>query len=316
MCNRGCSVAIENNAPPGLLNLNKPAGMTSRDVVNQVVRALRRQLPKPLKLPKAGHAGTLDPMASGVLVVGVGAAVRLVPYLHQLVKRYRATFRLGQSSVSGDLETPLVAQPNPPQPSRAELLAAASRLVGHIQQTPPAHSAVKVDGRKAYKFAHRGQAVEVPQRTVWVESLTIDRYASPEVDLRISCGSGTYIRTLGIDLAAACGCRAVMTHLVRTHIGHFSLDDAIAPQRLMDDGPQRWLHPLADGVRHLPAVTLDDEPLRRLANGVALPMPADRSISGSGDDGWAVFDRAGNLWAIARPHRHQLRPYRVFRPAT
>lgn len=302
-------MAIEPATLSGLLNLNKPAAMTSRDVVNRVVRVLRERFPKPIKLPKAGHAGTLDPMATGVLIVGVGAGVRLVPYLHQQSKVYEATFRFGQSSVSGDLETPLVDQPDPPRPSREAIEAAASRLIGNITQIPPAHSAVKINGRKAYQFAHRGIEVEVPSRVVQIEEIVIRRYEYPEIDLAIRCGTGTYIRTLGVDLASLCGTTAVMTRLVRTAIGEFSLSGAIELEELSGESLENQLQPLAQGVSHLPQLKLTEEQIRQVTHGIRVSIEAANEQSA---EEAVVLDETGKLRAIVQRRGRQWCPYRVF----
>jgi tRNA pseudouridine55 synthase len=302
-------VATEPATLSGLLNINKPPAMTSRDVVNRVVRALRERYPKPIKLPKAGHAGTLDPMATGVLIVGVGAGVRLVPYLHQQSKVYEATFRFGQSSVSGDLETPLVDHPDPPQPSLEAIAAAAAQLTGQITQVPPAHSAVKINGRKAYQFAHRGIEVEVPSRVVQIDEILIRRYEYPEVDLTIRCGTGTYIRTLGIDLAKLCDTTAVMTKLVRTAIGEFSLAGAIELEQLTAESLEEQLQPLAKGVSHLPQLELAEEPIRLLTNGIKLGVQAAEPQAAAEA---AVLDGEGKLRAIVQRRGNQWCPYRVF----
>lgn len=349
--NRGCNVGSEPQSEPpfGLLNLDKPIGLTSRDCVNRVVGRLRSQFPKPAKLPKVGHAGTLDPLASGVLIIGVGAGVRLVPYLHGLDKVYRAKFRFGESSQSGDLETEVVAAVDPRRPSREQVEAAALALTGQIDQVPPAHSAIKVGGRKAYKFAHRGQTVEVPVRTVRIEQIVVERYDYPEIELTIRCGTGTYIRTLGIDLAARCQSTAVMTSLVRTAIGDFRLADAVPLGEFDASGPtadapaawQRHLRPLATAVPHLTRLTLGDDAIAALCHGIkladpvataaatshqsldhpapspALPPAPSRSAAGDSDSAAttveaAVIDRSGNLRAIVRRQGGRLHPYRVF----
>ena len=163
-----------------------------------------------------GHAGTLDPLAEGVLVLGVGPAVRLVPYVLQHPKHYQATFRLGSSSVSGDLEGEISKFPDLPIPTREELEAAAENLTGEIAQIPPAHSAIWVDGERAYRRIRAGEKFEMPSRIVQIDALEITRYEFPEIDLNIVCGSGTYIRTLGIDLAINVGSTAVMSFLSRS----------------------------------------------------------------------------------------------------
>lgn len=330
------SSALPEPSPPalhGILVIDKPAGLTSRDIVNRVVQRMRLDWPRPIKLPKAGHAGTLDPLATGVLLVGVGAGVRLVPYLQQQTKRYRATFRLGQSTVSGDLETPLIHQDNPPRPTREQLQLAAESLTGTITQIPPAHSAIKVEGRKAYKSAHRGQAVAVPPRTVQVDRFQITAYRYPDVDVEIVCGSGTYVRTLGIDLAAACGTTAVMTRLTRTAIGAYRLDAAIPLQRLEDADWHRSLQPLIGAAAVLVQLTGDSETIDRLVNGqkvvrgqltplladgAAPPPPAaaetPETPEAVGPAEAAVRDADGRLRAIVRRRGPLWCPYRVFPP--
>lgn len=286
--------------------------MTSRDVVNRVLGVLRDRSAKPTKLPKAGHAGTLDPMASGVLVVGIGAGVRLVPYLHQQSKVYEATFRLGQSSASGDLETPLTDHPDPPQPEFSALQAAAQRLTGQITQIPPAHSAIKVAGRKAYRYAHQGIQIEVPSRVVRVDAIQIRRYEYPEIELMIRCGTGTYIRTLGIDLAGLCETTAVMTKLVRTSIGDFTLGDAVTLDQLSGENVERYLQPIARATGHLPQLQLSDQQIELLANGIKLSADNIAASPPTDINEAAVLDSQGALRVIVHRRTHQWCPYRVF----
>ena len=293
----------------GLLCINKPLGLTSRDVVNRVVWRLRESSPKPAKIPKVGHAGTLDPLATGVLLVGVGAGVRLVPYLHQQPKEYLATFRFGQSSQSGDLESPIVVEENPHQPTREEIDAAAKALIGDITQIPPAHSAIKIGGKKAYKFAHQGKSVEVPSRVVRIDEISILDYSYPDVTATIRCGTGTYIRTLGIDLAAKCHTTAVMTSLVRTAIGKFSLATAISIDRIADTAIDDLVLPLAHGVAHLPKVDLPQTQIDLLTHGIKIAIDPECETSG---DEVAVIDRQGNLRAIVQRRDGKWNPYRVF----
>lgn len=299
----------ENNSVFGLLCVNKPVGLTSRDVVNRVVWRLRELSPKPAKLPKVGHAGTLDPLATGVLLVGVGAGVRLVPYIHQQPKEYLATFRLGQSSESGDLESPIVAEENPHQPSRDEIDTAAKELVGDITQIPPAHSAIKVGGKKAYKFAHQGKAVEVPSRVVRIDEVSVLDYNYPDITAKIRCGTGTYIRTLGIDLAAKCKTTAVMTSLVRTSIGEFSLSSAISIEQIATGNLEDLVLPLALGVAHLPTLRLPQPQIDLLTHGIKLAIEHESDKPG---DEVAVIDCRGDLRAIVHRRDGKWNPYRVF----
>ena len=290
--------------------------MTSRDVVN----VIQRRLPKKTKV---GHAGTLDPLAEGVLVVGIGPAVRLVPYVQQQPKHYQATFRLGESSLSGDLEGEIQTHPELPVPNLEQLEDAARGLVGEIEQTPPAHSAIWVDGKRAYKRIRAGEAFEMPKRTVFVERLMITRYDYPEVDLDIVCGSGTYIRTLGIDLAIAAGSNSVMSFLSRTGVGPFRLQDALSIDTLREGDVFSSLLPAKMAVEHLPSIRVDDETCIRLGHGLCVEVADEGSILASARsdsiNGEAVLEAEiaalshdGKLRAILRQKRGQWCPYRVF----
>ncbi len=208
----------------GIFNINKPAGCTSRDVVNRVQRLMRPA--------KVGHAGTLDPIATGVLVVCVGPATRLIEYVQQMPKRYRGTFRLGCQSPTDDIEGEVTPWHDATQPTRNAVEAALPQFIGEISQQPPAYSAIKVNGKRAYQLARQGKVVELASRPVTIYSLAIHRYEYPELVLDIECGSGTYVRSLGRDLAEALGTRAVMSGLVRTAIGEFQVDSAVVPNDL------------------------------------------------------------------------------------
>jgi tRNA pseudouridine55 synthase len=283
----------------GLLNLNKLPGMTSRDAVNCVQRLVR-----PLK---AGHAGTLDPLASGVLVVCVGAATRLIEYVQRMTKHYSGTFLLGRQSPTEDVEGEVTELENPPIPTLDQLTAAATRLTGTIQQRPPAYSALKVAGRRAYDLARQGKTVELAPRSVVVYRLEVESYVYPELKLRVECGSGTYIRSLGRDLAESLGTAAVMSGLVRTAIGSFRLAEAIDPTSLDRENWTGHLLPALQAVETLPHMTLDSAELAR----VRLGQPIERSDVPTGKmpshqtDGRpieiAALDPAGQLVAILKP---------------
>ena len=287
----------------GFLNCHKPPGMTSRDLVNVVQRRVRPA--------KVGHAGTLDPSAEGVLVLGVGPAVRLISYVQQQPKTYRGRFRLGAWSPSGDLEEALTEHPELPTPTRDQLDRAATALVGEIEQVPPAYSAIHVDGRRAYERVRRGESVQMPSRRVSIHSLQVTAYEPPEFELQITCGSGTYIRTLGIDLATAAGSTAVMTHLVRTAVGPFESSDAVGLQRLQTAPIGPLLRPAAEGAGHLPRVQIDAEQSRRLGHGLAIE--AAESGAGQRADGAeaAAIDDRGHLRAILRARGDSWRPAKV-----
>ncbi len=212
----------------GFLNIDKPAGMTSRDVVNRIQRLVR-----PCKV---GHAGTLDPLATGVLVICLGHATRLVDYVHRYSKRYAAGFLLGRTSDTEDIEGHVVELPTAPTVSHEEIEAVLPRFLGEISQVPPAHSALKVDGQRAYARARRGETVVLDARPVTIHALRCTAYEPPELRLDVTCGTGTYVRSLGRDIARAVGTEAVMVHLRRVAIGPFQVETSVELARLERDG--------------------------------------------------------------------------------
>ncbi len=288
----------------GLLNLNKPAGITSRRVVDRVQRLAGR--------PKLGHAGTLDPLASGVLVVCVGSTTRLIEHVQQMPKGYRGTFLLGRHSPTEDISGEVTELPHPPVPSSGQIASAAKALTGRIQQRPPAYSALKLAGRRAYALARTGKPVDLKPRPVEVYRLEVLAYDYPVLQLQVECGSGTYIRSLGRDLAESLGTGAVMSALVRTAIGGFRIEEAIDPQALTAENWADYLLPAIRAVESLPRVELQAEEIRkiRLGQAVRKQVPSGRS------DEVAGVDCAGRLVAIlVRRGRGMLGPKRNLLPA-
>lgn len=283
----------------GLLNVDKPAGVSSRKIVNDLQRLVR-----PVKV---GHAGTLDPLATGVLIVCFGRATRLVPYLQQQPKEYEATFLLGRRSESDDVETEVIELADPPVPTRREIEAALPTFVGRIQQRPPAFSAVKVGGRRAYKMARRGQHVALAARPVTIHEIAVIAFDYPKLVVAIRCGSGTYVRAVGRDLAAALGTAAVMSALRRTAIGGFRVEHACRAESLQGDGIAGQLLPAALAVDHLPSVVVDEADIERLRNGLRI---ARRGHGLSGDIAALAAD--GRLISILSVDGDQLRPARNF----
>jgi tRNA pseudouridine55 synthase len=255
----------------GLVVVDKPAGITSRDVVNCVQRIV-----EPLKV---GHAGTLDPLATGVLVIAIGPATRLVEYVQRMPKTYRATFLLGRTSDTEDIEGQVRELDNPPRPSEEQVRAALPRFRGTIEQVPPAYSAVKVAGRRAYALARRGQAVELAARSVEIFALDLIAFAYPELKLLVSCGSGTYVRSLGRDLARALGTEAVMSALRREAIGPFTLAAAVDGDRLdLATIGANLLSPIL-AVSDLPRLDVTESEARRLALGQSIENRWNRSLT-------------------------------------
>jgi tRNA pseudouridine55 synthase len=246
----------------GLINLDKPSGITSREAVDRVKRLVGRA--------KIGHTGTLDPLASGVLVVCIGPATRLAEYVQRQTKQYRATFLLGHTSPTEDVDGEVTELVNPPQPTHVEVVAAIDTLTGQIQQRPPAHSALKVAGRRAYERARAGQKVELELRPIEVYTFDVVRYEYPELVADISCSKGTYVRALGRDLAESLETGAVMSALVRTAVGVFGVDDAVSPDRLTRDNVSGFLLPARLAVADMSAVQLDAAQIAALGHGSKL----------------------------------------------
>jgi tRNA pseudouridine55 synthase len=255
----------------------------------------------------------------------VGPAVRLVPYVQQQPKHYQATFRVGSSSVSGDLEGEISEFPDLPIPTRDQLEGAAKKLTGEIEQIPPAHSAIWVDGQRAYRRIRAGEEFEMPSRKVQIDTLEITRYEFPEVNLSIVCGSGTYIRTLGIDLAVNVGSTAVMSFLSRIGVGPFLLKDSVSIDALKNDELEPHFLPASLAIQHLPCVKVTDEDATRLGHGLCLdevkPSAATQpettqteAAPANGQDitEVAAMTQDGQLRAIIRLKQGQWCPYRVF----
>lgn len=326
----------------GFLPCYKPPGATSRDLVNRAQRRLRGELG--IRKLKVGHTGTLDPLAEGLVLLAIGSATRLTPWVLQHGKRYTADFRLGVSSESGDLESPLKEQKDVSYPAEQELRAALEPFHGVVEQVPPAHSAIKVDGQRAHQRARRGESVEMPTRRILIDAVKLLSYERPMMRLDVRCGSGTYLRTLGMDIAKACGCDAVMTKLVRTEVGRFTLQDTLDCEFMFDENDrekpparpmQTYLRTSMEGLTHLPMMPLNADEVRRVRDGLLIsgnpespPEPLPKEWQESMDlvdtfdrntDGrdCVAVDRSvgaplGELVAILRPQGKLWHPLRVF----
>lgn len=271
----------------GVLVVDKPAGMTSHDVVDEIRRRFRTK--------KVGHAGTLDPDATGVLLIGVGRATRFLAYAQDAPKRYQATARFGSSTTTQDASGEVIEK-RPCTFSADELARALEKFTGDIEQIPPMVSAVRVGGERLHVKARRGEEVERVARPVTIYELVLRDFRpgdQPEADLEVRCSSGTYVRTLIHDLGEALGCGAHMTKLRRIETGGFSIADA-TPLADIEAGHAR---PLTDAVRVLPAVDLSAEHARDVEHGRLLPVVVAPDV----DDGGLVALRAeGELVAVYR----------------
>ncbi len=297
----------------GLLNIDKPCDVTSRDVVNHVQRLTRPH--------KVGHAGTLDPLATGVLVVCLGQATRLNEFVQHLPKHYTGTFLLGRRSDTEDTEGEVVELADAPQPDQNTIDQTLAQFRGTIEQRPPAFSALKVKGQRAYSLARRGKEVMLTPRPVTIHALHLVRYDYPELVLDVVCSSGTYIRSLGRDIGEALGSCAVMSALRRTAIGPFTLDQSCAMDEVTAKTLAGHMLPATLAVEHLARVEVNAKEIEELRHGrfIAGTIPdvaTTCGVSKCETELAAAVDAHGNLVALlsAAP-KGGLKPHRVFPPA-
>jgi len=256
----------------GILIIRKPAGPTSHDIVNEVRYIFAQK--------KVGHAGTLDPMATGVLIVCLGKATRIVDYLMGLPKEYRARMILGRTTDTQDSTGNIISERDSSQITREMLEQAASRFIGEIEQVPPMTSAIKHKGKPLYKFAREGKSVERAPRKVTVWSIQVTDFVRPamvdaqhlvEAELVVRCSSGTYIRTLCADIGEVLGCGAHMSALERTKIGHFSIEQAVTTDDLKGAKVVGRLENLLMSIEEvlvdMPAVVVSREDVDKLLHG-------------------------------------------------
>lgn len=284
-------------SPSGLLIIDKPVGPTSHDVVARLRRlsGLRR----------VGHAGTLDPLASGVLLVCFGRATRFIEYLVGLDKVYETTIRLGLSTTTYDAEGEVTAE-RPVTASVEDITGALDAFRGPFRQRVPPFSAVKRDGQPLYKRARRGEAIDLPEREVTIYALDVVSYEPPLLTVRVASSSGTYIRSLAHDLGEALGCGGHVVALRRTAVGHFTQTDAIALDALSPGNLSGHLRPPEATVAHLPRVVFDAEGARRLGYGQWLPALPNAP---AGDT--AAFDDDGKFLGIVAAGEGQWRPRKM-----
>jgi len=290
----------------GLVIVDKPGGMTSHDVVARIRRLAGTR--------KVGHAGTLDPMATGVLVVGVDKATRLLGYLTLTEKEYAATIRLGQSTNTDDAEGEVIAAASAADVSAETLAAEVDRLTGEIMQVPPAVSAVKVGGQRAYKLTRAGAAPKLAPRPVTVYEFTVTAIRLDgdllDVDATVRCSSGTYIRALARDLGAALGTGGHLTRLRRTRVGGYRIEAASTLEQLAE---RFDVLPLEDAAAAaFPRRDLNADEARRLATGGRLPAAGD---AGPQDGPVAAYAPDGTLIALVIEESGQARPLVVFAAA-
>lgn len=299
------------SAPDGLLIVDKPADWTSHDVVARTRRLAATR--------KVGHAGTLDPMATGVLVLGIGRATRLLGHLALATKGYDAVIRLGQATVTDDAQGDVVAQADASALTEQGVREAVARFVGDIEQVPSAVSAIKVDGERAYKRVRAGEQVELKPRPVRVDAITV-RSVTPaaeqvDVDVHVDCSSGTYIRAIARDVGAALGVGGHLTALRRTRVGALTLAEAHRLDELDGVEPERLpITSLAAAARaHFPAHEVPADLVASVRNGRPLQLRLVDDVAAPGPV--AVFGPEGEFIGLYEQHGPVAKAIAVFAPA-
>jgi tRNA pseudouridine55 synthase len=289
----------------GILNVDKPLGVTSHDVVAQLRRmAGQRQV---------GHAGTLDPLATGVLVVCLGQATRVSQYLMNSSKTYQATIHLGISTTTLDAEGDIMGE-KPVCVTRRQIEAVLGQFVGHIDQVPPMYSAIKRNGKKLYELARQGITVDRPPRKVDIYALHLTAWAQPMLHITVECGPGTYIRALARDVGAALECGAHLAALRRTQSGSFSIEQAVTLEQLKaafaGGTEQTWLHPLDTALSSLPSIHLDQDTAFKLALGQSVNVPGNTG----GSDHARAYGPGNRFIALVKSGKQasSWRPVKVF----
>jgi tRNA pseudouridine55 synthase len=292
------------NVVSGVLVVDKPVGLTSHDVV-QIIR-------RGTGIRRAGHTGTLDPRASGVLVILIGPAVRLSEYVSASDKRYQATIRLGSSTDTYDSEGVVTGSTSAVNLSEEEFTEILQQFVGEMEQVPPPYSAVKVKGRKAYEMAREGEEVDLAPRIINVYSLEVLEWAPPEAVIDVYCSSGTYVRSLANDLGKALGTGAHLVGLRRTKSGRFTLRDAVPLRRLQESFDAgnwyRHLIPAAEALGDWPMVELNADDVELIRHGHRIPGEPTESVWARG------VSQQGDLVALLEfsSETNEWQPRKVF----
>lgn len=283
----------------GLLNIDKPSGLTSHDVVKRI-----RQLSG---IRRIGHTGTLDPLATGVIVICIGRATRLAEYVVGLQKSYIVDIRLGQETDTYDVEGTVVAQ-HPVSVKKTDLKSALEQFQGEIRQIPPMYSAIKVGGQPLYKRARKGEKIEPKERTVTIKRIELRSWLPPMAQLQIECSSGTYIRSLAHDLGKLLGCGGTVMTLRRTAVGRFEVNEAVPLMRLNEENWADYLLSSDNAVNHLKEVMLEIDAATALYHGKKIT-----AVSGleTGEQ-LRAYDTNGQFVGILMANDAELLPKKIF----
>lgn len=290
----------------GVLNINKPAGMSSHDVVLHVRRLLSEK--------RVGHTGTLDPLATGVLVLCVGKATRIARFLEAGEKEYRAVMQLGVATDTLDAEGKVLEERDYVPPDRTRIQSALAAFTGEIIQAPPVYSALKVRGVSSYKLARQGKPEQPKPRTVKIHSIELIEHDDLFITLTVRCSKGVYIRSLCSDLGEALETLAHLTGLVRIRSGRFKITDAVSLEQLAILGRERiaknLLVPIDEALQDMPSITVSSEEAEKIGHGNRIIT--QESFPGTGTVFARVHNATGNLVALARTGGGELKPELVF----
>lgn len=283
----------------GFININKPLGITSHDVVSRLRRVTR--------IKRIGHAGTLDPAASGVLVVALGQATRLIEYVQDDTRKcYTARITLGSATDSDDATGTVIAESAVPPLTQSTIESVLLQLTGSIMQVPPKVSALHVDGQRMYDLVRQGKAPELPARPVSVYHIALRTWDALSIEIDVECGKGTYIRSLARDIGTLLGTHAHLSALQRTMVGLFGVDDALPLDTLTIEQVHAHLVNPLNAISHLARMSLTDEQVQRVRNGLSL------TTTDMTEDDVALCDSGEQLVAIARRANGKIAPHKVF----
>ena len=300
----------------GWVNLNKPVGITSTQALAIIKRVLGPQ--------KAGHAGTLDPLASGILPIALGEATKTVPYVQDSIKTYNFEVTWGEQRTTDDAEGSAM-KTSDQRPARADIESLLPSFHGEIDQVPPQFSAIKVDGNRAYDLARDGEEFELKTRTVYIESIEIAEYSEETTSFRCICGKGTYVRSLARDMGEKLGCYGYISKLERASVGPFTLENAISLDIFQQNGdkptPEQVLLPLQTALDDIPVLALREQEATRLKNGNVLTLLSKTDLERMSSAGieWegknivtalTTFDK--KAIAIVEVEGPELHPIRIF----
>ncbi|MCX8031445.1 MAG: tRNA pseudouridine(55) synthase TruB [Thermodesulfovibrionales bacterium] len=286
-----------------VINLNKERGITSHTAVSRVKEIF--------KAKKAGHAGTLDPLATGVLLVCLDEAVKITSYLSELPKEYDAVMKLGETTDTFDSEGSIIKRTENFQLSSEDIKKVVESYIGNIIQTPPIYSAIKIAGKPLYKYARSGISKIPSPRKVTIYRIEIIDFVSPFLRLKIQCSKGTYIRSLCNDIGMSLHVGAHLTSLIRTKIGDFTIENSATIDEVLTK--EKAQYSINSALKHLPEIVFTDKEVARLKNGNPITIKLDKHFSNVSSDIIKMKDKEGNFFGLGKISSNKVKPQRLFK---